>query len=111
MNHAYGTPGNASMLPRIKIRGYKTKPSLRLCKKKIYFVGLQQFQSGVYIIVAGWWEHQPGWAAVVGVSTGHSNQTAATILDAPKLQHQPIGKANLGNLQKIFAWLAGFNYN
>ena len=55
MNHACGTPRNAIMLPRIKIRGYKTKPSLRLCKKKKYFVGLQQFQSGVYIIVAGWW--------------------------------------------------------
>jgi hypothetical protein len=40
---------------------------------------------GAYQIVAGWCGHQPGRAAVVGVHTDHSNQTAATIWDAPYL--------------------------
>ena len=54
MNRAYGTPSNNIWYQRIKIRCYKTKPSLRLCKKtNLYFVGLQQFQGGVYIIRQG----------------------------------------------------------
>ncbi len=35
-------------------------------------------QGGAFQIVAGWWGHQPGQPAVVGVLTDHSFDNGAT---------------------------------
>ncbi len=48
---------------------------------------------GASQIVAGWWRHQPGKTAVVGVLTEHSYEREATIWDAP-------GYIPCGGLQK-----------
>ena len=40
----------------------------------------QPFNIGVYIIVAGWWRHQPGQLAVGGVPTAHNQPVNATII-------------------------------
>ncbi len=37
-----------------------------------YILLIDSFQMGVFKIVTGWWGHQPGQAAVVGVPTDHS---------------------------------------
>jgi len=38
---------------------------------------------GAFQIVAGWWGHQPGQTAMVGVLTDHSFKMEATIWNAP----------------------------
>jgi uncharacterized protein YfiM (DUF2279 family) len=62
----------------------------------------------------GWWGHQPGRAAVIGVHTDHSNQTAISILDTPKqLTPQQVKKrvkgVTIANVAGYSAILVGLN--
>jgi hypothetical protein len=47
--------------------------------RKVLRKGAQSRVKGVYIIVAGWWAHQPGRPVVGGVLTAHMKQSDATI--------------------------------